>query len=167
MKNHSTRSRVFVCLLAVAVTVIIILIIILLRSCSFTGDNKATPDNTSNYTESKELDFTPYEKQKGKVISIPTVSGMNFSADQLHQTVDLSNPKENNCYFVITLSLSDGTEIYKSDYLAPSKKITEITLNQPLQRGLYKNCKLLYNCYSLVDKTPLNNGEVVIEINSI
>ena len=166
MKNQSTKSRLLACLLAVAVIVIIILIISLLRSCGSTDDNKATP-YTPDSTQANTLNFTPYDKPKGGVISIPATSGMCFSADQLQQTVDLSNPKQNNCYFVITLTLSDGTEIFKSDYLAPSKNITEITLNQPLQRGLYKNCKLLYSCYSLDDKTPLNNGEVVIEIQSI
>ncbi len=56
----------------------------------------------------------------------------------------------------------------KSDYIKPNEHIDSITLNQKLQTGIYKNCKMVYNCYTLnTAKTPLNSGEFAIEINSI
>lgn len=56
--------------------------------------------------------------------------------------------------------------IYKSAMLAPGEHITAITLSQELQRGLYRNCRMIYNCYALDGKTKLNGSNVVLEINS-
>lgn len=91
---------------------------------------------------------------------------MNLKSGQLNQTVDFYNPAENNCYFQISLFLSDDTLIWKSDYIAPSEHITDITLHQELLKGLYPNCRLLYECYTLDAKSPLNSGEMILEINS-
>lgn len=141
---------------------LVIAIIIILRSC-----NSIVPPNNEQSTEtSSTLDFTPYSEYKDKSISIPGVTGLNFKSGQLQQIVDFYNPENNSCYFVISLYLSDGTLIYQSDYLAPSEHINEINLTQKLQRGLYGNCRLLYNCYSLDSKAKLNSGEVKLEINS-
>ena len=51
-------------------------------------------------------------------------------------------------------------------WLISEAEISEITLYKELQRGLYKNCRLVYDCYSLNDKSQLNSGEVKLEINS-
>lgn len=110
------------------------------------------------------LDFTPAAENKS--IQIPAVTGIYMRAGELKQTVDFYNPKENNCYFVISLYLSDDTLIYKSDMIAPAEQIKEITLLQELKRGIYRNCRLVYNCYSLDNKTQLNGSNVVLEINA-
>jgi len=133
-----------------------------LRCCS---SKQPKDDNTTIATTSQnELDFTPYNDGGGK-IKLPIVSGLNMKAGQLQQTVDFYNPNE-NCYFVITLYLSNGTQIYKSDMLAPSEHITEITLLQPLQRGIYSKCKMIFDCYAMDKTTTLNGGSANIEINS-
>lgn len=87
-------------------------------------------------------------------------------AGQLEQTVDFYNPEDNNCFFVLSLYLSDNTLIYESDMLAPGERVKNITLYQPLERGIYGNCKLVYNCFALDGETPLNGSNVVLEINS-
>lgn len=89
-----------------------------------------------------------------------------MKSGQLEQKVDFYNPDENNCLFLISLYLSDDTLIWQSDLIRPSEHITQITLKQKLQRGLYRNCRLVYDCYTLDEKNILNGGQVKIEINS-
>lgn len=152
------RRRIFTIIIAI---VILIILILSLRCC-----RNGTPyNNESEATESKEktLDFTPAEEHR---IKIPATTGINMKAGQLRQTVDFHNPEDNDCYFVLSLYLSDDTLIYQSDMLAPSEHITEIELLQDLQKGLYRNCRLVYSCFALDGKTKLNGSNVVLEINS-
>lgn len=144
-----------------AVTVILLLIFLLLRSCNCSNH----PNGDSSTTESKTLDFIP-NNSKGDSIIIPAINGMNMKSEQLQQKVDFSNPEENTCYFQISLYLSDDTLLWQSEYIAPSENITDITLNQKLERGVYQNCRLVYDCFLLDDKSKLNGGEVKLEINS-
>ena len=141
---------------------IVIIVVLVLRSCDC--NNNSTLDITSS-TESTGLDFTPHNEGNDK-ITIPGVNGLNLKAGQLQQQVDFYNPEKNKCYFKISLYLSDDTLIWQSDFLAPSDQISEISLNQELNRGIYKNCRLLYECFSLENKSPLNSGNVKLEINS-
>lgn len=158
--DKQKRRRVFSIIIAI---VIIIVLILSLRCCqSGTPDNNGSGSETTE-TEKKTLDFTPAEERR---IKIPAVTGINLKAGQLRQTVDFHNPKENDCYFVLSLYLSDDTLIYQSDMLAPSEQISEIELLQELQRGIYRNCRLVYSCFALDGKTKLNGSNVVLEINS-
>lgn len=141
--------------------IITVIIVLLLRSCHY--NNSLQTDVTST-TESKELDFIPYGNNE--TITIPGIDGLSLKAGQLQQQVDFYNPSRNKCYFKMSLYLSDDTKVWQSDYLAPSESISEIMLNQRLERGLYKNCRLVYECFSLTDKSPLNSGTVKLEINS-
>ena len=147
--------------IGMCIIVIIVIVILSLRGC-----NGTTPkdNNSSNTASDKVLDFTPAPENKS--IQIPAVTGIYMRAGELKQTVDFYNPQENNCYFVISLYLSDDTLIYKSDMIAPAEHIKEITLLQELKRGIYRNCRLVYNCYSLDNKTQLNGSNVVLEINA-
>ena len=70
-----------------------------------------------------------------------------------------------SCNFSL-LYLSDGTKIYQSENLMPSERITNITLLEPLQKGLYKNCRIVYECFDLQTNAPLNGGQMTIEIQS-
>lgn len=153
------KYKKIIAIIAVAVVVIIALFLVL-RACNYnTGYNESTDGSTS-----KPLDFTPIGEENR--ITIPAVTGLALNAGSIHQTVNLHNPSENSCFFVISIYLSDGTLIYQSDYLAPSERLTEIELSQELQRGIYRNCRIVYSCYSLDNKTPLNSGETIIEITS-
>ena len=146
----------------VCIIVMVLIVILSLKGCN--GTTPKDNNNSSDTTSDKVLDFTPAEE--GKSIQIPAVTGIYMRSGQLNQTVDFYNPKENNCYFVISLYLSDDTLIYKSDMIAPAEHIKEITLLQELKRGIYRNCRLVYNCYSLDNKTQLNGSNVVLEINA-
>ena len=146
----------------------VILVLLLLLKCCNNKSNTPPPSGDTSQTTSttKPLDFVPAVDAPQNSITIPAVSGLNLKSGQLQQKVDFYNPKENQCYFVISIYLSDDTLIYKSDYIAPAETITEITLLQTLQKGTYRNCRMVYNCYTLDSKATLNSGDVKIEINS-
>lgn len=146
----------------IIIILLIALIVLLLAYCHKSTDN---PPATTETTQ-KPLDFEEYQNYKNQSISIPGTSGIILKSNSLSQTVDFYNPAENQCYFIITLCLSDGTMIYKSDYIAPGEKITDIELLQTLKQGIYKNCTLNYDCFTLTTKSRLNGSTVKLEINS-
>lgn len=156
--EHKLGKRIAV----IVLLAVVIVVILLLRSC---GDSPLIPTTDTDPTKGT-LNFTPAGEQQNNTIKIPGMTGIVMQAGQLVQTVDFHNPKENACYFVLSLYLSDDTLIYQSDYLAPGERITEIVLNQTLQRGMYGKCRLVYQCFTLDNKYALNTGEVVLEINS-
>lgn len=157
MKKHK-KLILFVFL----VLIIIIITFLLFRSC---GQCSSPATDNSTISENKTLDYTAGINKEDK-ITLPAVTGVDFKANQLKQSVDFNNPESNRCYFVLELFLSDGTKLWKSDYIKPAQKITELTLNQKLKPGLYRNCQLKYNCYTLTDKKQLNGGQARLEINS-
>ncbi len=164
MKN---KRKWYIIIGALIIIALIIAIILLLRSCNGGIPPNTPTESKQSTTSNKELDFTPAEdKDTDRRIQIPAVTGLHMRAGQLQQTVDFFNPKDNNCYFVISLYLSDDTLIYKSDMIAPGEHINDITLLQELQRGIYRNCRMVYNCYSLDSKQQLNGSDVILEINS-
>ena len=143
------------------ITIVVILVfLIFLIFCLCRSCEKSPSGNTSE--PEKTLEFIPADERDSDNITIPGITGLNMKSNQLNQTVDFYNPDSNLCYFKISLYLSDDTLIYQSDYLKPSEHITEITL----RRGIYKNCRLVYQCYSLTDKIELNSGELKLEINA-
>ena len=150
------------------ILLLIVIILVLLLILKFCGKPTAPPSDETSQTVSttKPLDFIPAVDSSADSINIPAVTGINLKSGQLQQKVDFYNPKENQCYFIISIYLSDDTLIYKSDYLAPAETITEISLLQALQKGVYKNCRIVYSCYTLDSKATLNSGNVKIEINS-
>lgn len=155
MRKHKRIIILFI------VIVLVVGIILLFRSC-YQGKQ---PTEKTNSTDSS-LDFTPASEGNNDKITIPAITGIDLKAGQLHQNVNFSNPSENNCYFQIQLYLSDNTLIWKSELIKPSENITEIELLQPLDKGTYGNCQLLYCCFSLDNKKPLNSGKIILEINS-
>ncbi|GAA0803780.1 hypothetical protein GCM10008910_37640 [Faecalicatena orotica] len=98
-------------------------------------------------------------------IAIPGFKSMTFRADEMEQAVNLYNPEVNDCYFIMTLLLPDGTELWKSDLVKPGKGFYTITLNQSLEAGSYPDSTLKYQCYMMNDEqTELNGSEVKFEL---
>jgi len=83
-------------------------------------------------------------------ISIPGYEGITLEADSVQQSLCLSNPPQNTCYFVIALYLEDGTMLWKSDYIKPGEESEPIVLNQKLQEGTYHGAYLQYSCYAMI-----------------
>lgn len=152
------RKRVIILIIAVLV---ILLAFGLFRSCN----DEVTPNSKQDTPKTSTLDFVSADSNNNSII-IPAMNGLTFKAAEINQSVDFYNPAENNCVFVMGLYLSDSTLLWKSDYIQPSENISEITIAQPLKKGLYKNCLLVYECYSLDGKTKLNGSEIKLEINT-
>lgn len=151
--------------LILSIILIVVLIIILLFSLK-SRQNNAPPDKEiiEESEEPKSLDFEAANEQEK--ITIPAVTGLNMVSGQLNQNVDFYNPNT-NCVFQLSLYLSDDTLLYQSDFLNPSECISEIELSQELKRGTYKNCRLVFDCFTLTEtKEPLNSGTVIMEITA-
>ena len=100
------------------------------------------------------------------MIDITAFETLEFKANTLEQTVRFDNPLQNNCWLVITLSLEDGTVLWKSEELQPGQVVRSITLNQTLSAGEYNNA-ILHNQHWTYDaeKEPLNGAETIVKLN--
>lgn len=88
---------------------------------------------------------------------IPGYGALEFTAGDTQQAVSFVNPEDNQCYFILTLCLADGTVLYQSQLIPPGKGLYEITLTQPLEAGEY-DAQLQYRCISLEDGETEYNG---------
>lgn len=105
-------------------------------------------------------------KKNTDTIDIPGYGSITLQADVKEQKVNFHNPEQNNCYFKMSLSLSDGTKLWESDLIEPGKGIYDITLNEPLKAGEYEDTVLKYECFSMDEaQTPLNGSEVRLVLN--
>ena len=78
--------------------------------------------------------------------------------------ISIGNPKENKVGFFATVKLSDGTVLYKSELLKPGQGLTEIPLNQTLEKGVY-DASVYYQCVLLDEEnTPLNAAESAFKL---
>lgn len=100
-------------------------------------------------------------------ISYPGYEKLIFMADSKKQEVYLTNPKDNTCYFMISIILEDGTVIWQSDGLMPGNAYDRISLRKILEEGIYDNAVLQYESYSLKDGRKLNGSSInlIIEVN--
>lgn len=96
-------------------------------------------------------------------IAIPGYKSITIDAGETDIKVNLQNPQGNPCYFVISLILQDGTELYKSKMIEPGKGLYDITINDPLGKGEYPAI-VKYETFSLNELNPLNGAEVKITL---
>lgn len=104
--------------------------------------------------------------ERPEMIDISAYESLKLKADTLEQSVRFDNPVENNCWLVITLSLEDGTVLWKSEELQPGQVVRSITLNQTLEAGEYENAILSYQHWTYDDKKEtLNGAETLVTLN--
>ena len=99
----------------------------------------------------------------GENIAIPGYETLSFTAGKTTQTVYITNPAENACTFVLTLTLEGGETLWTGKALSPGEAFTRITLNRALDAGEYP-AMLHYDCYSIEDNTPLNGAEIKLTL---
>lgn len=148
----------------IAVCILCILLVII----SFLVIRRCPKDNTtvSSSDDKSTLEFIP-DTEVANSIHMPGYQGLIFKHGQLEQKSDLHNPSDNNCLFIMSLYLSDGTLIYQSDYVFPGQTLERITLLQKLEKGTYPNCKLIIECFTNTnEKSQLNGSTQTIEIKS-
>ncbi len=123
------------------------------------NDEEMTADISSGEVVAWDIDIDVDEDTAGAwgSIQIPGYESMTFAAGETVQTVDIGNPAANSCYFVITIKLEDGTQLFQSGYLEPGQGYTSIELTQSLEAGEYI-AVIQYECYSLEDKSALNGA---------
>ena len=125
---------------------------VMLTGCTF--DEEST-SHTQSAVQSAQADSSN--------INIPGFETLDFKAGDEKQSVPFHNPKDNACYFRLTLTL-DGETLWQSEYIAPDEKVGEIKLSHALDKGDYA-AKLKYDCFTLQDKSPLNGAEIDLAIN--
>jgi len=104
-------------------------------------------DNNAEDIKEKNDDSSTSEEVADN-IAIPCWDTLVMTADSTEQEVNFYNPEKNkNCDFQLTLTLEDGTELWKSQLIQNGKAIYNITLNQTLKAGTYK-ATMKYDCSS-------------------
>lgn len=99
--------------------------------------------------------------------AIPATTGVVFESGKLEQTVNLRNPSENPCVFVISLYLGDGTKLFQTEPIYPGNTVSTVILSRELSCGHYSDAVIVYDCYSADGAMkPLTRCELVIEITS-
>ena len=134
----------------------------LLFSPCTNAESTETPQNAQTTTP-KKIVSKPIVKNKNS-ISVPGFGQINLVADQLEQTTRLYNPEQNNCYFKISIVLSDGTVVWKSDFMAPGEKADKITLLKSLPEGTYNDVAVRYDCFSMNKQSGLNNAQIKLKL---
>jgi len=72
----------------------------------------------------------------------------------------ISNPSKNECYFIVSIIMPDGSIIYNSGILAPSQELDEIELSKELESGIYEGVIARYSSYALDTMQPLNGADI-------
>ena len=101
----------------------------------------------------------------GENIAIPGYEKLSFAAGKTTQSVNLKNPPENACTFVLALTLEGGETLWTGKALSPGEAFKSITLTRALPAGEYP-ATLHYDCFSLQGNTPLNGAEVKLTIEA-
>ena len=109
--------------------------------------------------------FAEANPGSGANIAIPGYEKLSFAAGKTAQAVNLKNPAENACTFVLTLTLEGGETLWTGKALQPGEAFTRITLSRALDAGEYP-ATLHYDCFSLNDNTPLNGAEIQLTIEA-
>ena len=107
--------------------------------------------------------FAEANPGNGANIAIPGYEKLDFAAGKTAQTVNLKNPPENACTFVLSLTLDDGTTLWTGKALSPGEAFTRITLSKALDAGSYA-ATLHYDCYTIEDNRPLNGAEIQLTL---
>lgn len=129
-------------------------------------DKKHEPQGTAQTSQSDTGGLIVPERPE--MLDVVAFESLELKADTLEQAVRFDNPPENNCWLVITLSLEDSTVLWKSEELLPGQCVREITMNQTLAEGEYKNAVILYQHWTHdAEKLPLNGAETLVTLNVI
>ena len=107
--------------------------------------------------------FAEAAPDSGENIAIPGYEKLSFEAGKTAQAVNLKNPPENACTFVLTLTMEDGETLWTGKALSPGEAFTRVTLTRALDAGEYP-ATLHYDCYTIEDNRPLNGAEIELTL---
>lgn len=166
MKGHNHMKRKSNIL---AAFLIVMLALTTLTGCS---------ENAGGNADKPKKDYSNIDMNPN--ISIPGYESLELKAGTKKQSVNFYNPKENTCYFRISLVLksddgskADGTSgdseakeeaLWTSKLIEPGEEVKSIKLDKELESGDYF-ATLKYECFSLKDETPLNGSNVELTLS--
>lgn len=134
---------IFICILMIALGLAAGIFI----SNHLNKSHDSTYDNNAEDIKKKNDDSSTSEEVADN-IAIPCWDTLVMTADSTEQEVNFYNPEKNeNCDFQLTLTLENGTELWKSQLIPNGKAIYNITLNRTLKAGTYK-AVMKYDCFS-------------------
>ena len=167
------KSQILILGTTVILTVIVVFAAVILGSNlnDRSGESTVEPQPESTIKPTAVVSDPTSEPSKESIsaetTSIPGYDLIKLKSGQLDQNVRLYNPSENSCYFLITIYLPDGKEIYRSDLIAPGDSIDRIRLSTKLEKGLNENAMLVYSCYSVDNLQPMNGATVKFTLEVI
>ncbi len=159
-KKPPILTIVLVVLLAAALVVIFVLI----------GKDDKKPLNPTEITPTVIGGGEPIPEDVGMPKDVgsthlPAYSALTFEADTKEQNDILQNPGENTCLLRISLILKDGTTIYTSELVKPGYYTKPITLVAPMERGIYRDVTVKYECFTDDEaQMPLNGATTKLDI---
>lgn len=127
------------------------------------SETTAMADNRAG--EAPEITAVPVQTSAPRsegAITIPGFERVQLAATPAPQAVPFYNPEGNKCYFVISLFLPGGEEIYRSALIAPGETPDTAALSYIPKAGTYENAVLRYSCYSLEGYEVMNGADVDI-----
>ena len=152
-RSSSSTSPMTVILAVLLVIALVVIAWLLMR------DGTAKPPETSQPVATE-----PVEKLTDS-IDIPGFGELHFKAGQTEQNMTVPNPPQNFCWFKVSLVLEDGTVLWTSDFIAPGEQSGKVVLNDPLEKGEYKNAMLKYQCFAdEAGQQALNGAETKLTI---
>jgi len=138
----------------------LILLLQLIQSCNSAPVEQGGPTTHAGST----VPSTTVKKNEGS-ISIPGFELLELQADSREQTICLSNPAQNNCYFEISLFLEDGTLLWRSELIGPGEITKPLQLSSPLAKGYYPGSLLRYRCFRMDEAlSPLNGADTKVTL---
>ena len=158
-KHQRSRAEILIlCLALLLIAAIGVIVFLVTRSGS--GSDAKTQVHTAQ-SENGGL-VVP---ERPEMIDITAYESLELKADTPEQTVRFDNPLQNNCWLVITLSLEDGTVLWKSEELQPGQVVRSITMDRTLEAGEYENAVLSYQHWTYdEEKLPLNGAETLVTL---
>lgn len=156
-------------MVAVGIAAMVICMLVLAGGASLVAKPIATKTASMQNSNNGPLEFEDEQTKKisnpsnastSDSISIPGIKKWTISSGKTTVETDFYNPEKNDCYFVLTVTLTAGNEqIYQSKYLKPGQHLYEIELTKGLEAGEYE-AVLRYDTYAIEDNSPLNGASV-------
>lgn len=100
-------------------------------------------------------------------ITIPGFEEIQLTATPGPQAMPFYNPAGNTCYFIVSLLMPDGTEVFRSGLLSPGNTVPSGELSHTPSAGVYENAVLRYSCYALNTMEALNGADVTLTVKFI
>lgn len=146
------RKKAVILLAAAALLLAAVSVLLVGRLGGQQGVRQAKLPNSETAPQSDSA-----EKQTDS-IAIPGYEGISLKANSKEQEIGFPNPAQNTCYFQISLMLEDGTLLWRSELVAPGEISDPITLEEPLEAGVYPNALLKFDCYTMDGAMRALNG---------